>query len=186
MDSNVRFFSFRQGTLMLTPNDIAKAMYKEALVPNQYDYTDPATGLFFQLISPTKLFVADPSYPVVKLLLTDRWQILYDANFNGPSKLKFVAMGQDVTVANNWKTLNVVLFHRSFSGPLPVKVAEQVYMSVVPKDDSMYIVGTLFTPSQPYLRLTYNGTPAQSIASNAIASLNADGRDNRGIDVLSP
>ena len=101
MDSNVRFFSFRQGTLMLTPNDIAKAMYKEALVPNQYDYTDPSTGLSFQLISPTKLFVADPSYPVVKLILTARWQVLYDANFNGPSKLKFVAMGQDVTVANN-------------------------------------------------------------------------------------
>ena len=116
MDSNVRFFSFGQGTLMLTPNDIAKAMFKEALVPNQYDYTDPSTGLSFQLISPTKLFVADPSYPVVKLILTARWQVLYDANFNGPSKLKFVAMGQDVTVANNWKTLNDVLLYHSFSG----------------------------------------------------------------------
>jgi hypothetical protein len=58
----------------------------------------------------------------------------------------------------------------SFSGPLPVKVAEQVYMSVVPLDDSMYIVGTLFTPSQPYLRLTYNGTPAQSIATQRYRS----------------
>jgi hypothetical protein len=65
MNSNVKIsFHSEQGTLMLTPNDIAKAMYKEALVPNQYDYTDPSTGLSFQLISPTKLFVADPSYPV--------------------------------------------------------------------------------------------------------------------------
>ena len=46
---------------------------------------------------------------MVKLILTARWQVLYDANFNGPSKLKFVAMGQDVAVATNWKTLNDVL-----------------------------------------------------------------------------
>ena len=111
MNSNVRFFSFRQGTLMLTPADNAKAMYKEALVPNQYDYVDLSTGLSSQLISPPKLFVADPSYPVVNLILTARWQILYDANFNGPSKLKFVAMGQGVAVATNWKTLNDVLFY---------------------------------------------------------------------------
>ena len=144
MNSNARLFSFRRGALMLTPADIAKAMCKVALVPSQYDYADPSTGLSFQLISPTKLFVADPSYPVVKLKLTARWQVLYDANFNGPSNLKFVTMGQDVTVASNWKTLNDVLLYHSFSGNLPVKVAEQVYMSVVPFVDSMYIVGAFF------------------------------------------
>ena len=68
MSGNVKFFSFQQGTLTLTPSDIAKAMYKDALIPNQYDYNDISTGLSFQLISPTKLFVADPSYPVVNLI----------------------------------------------------------------------------------------------------------------------
>ena len=165
MSGNVKFFSFQQGTLTLTPSDIAKAMYKDALIPNQYDYNDISTGLSFQLISPTKLFVADPSYPVVNLILTAKWQALYDANFNAPGNLKFVTMGQDVTVQSNWKTLNDVLLYHSFSGVLPVQVPEQVYMSVISLDDSMYIVGTLFTPSQPYLRLVLTGT--QSIASNA-------------------
>ena len=61
--SSIKFFTFRAGAIDLSVADIARAMYKEALIPNQYDYKDPTTGLSFQLISPTKILVADPQFP---------------------------------------------------------------------------------------------------------------------------
>ena len=167
--SSIKFFTFSAGAIDLSVTDIARAMYKEALIPNQYDYKDPTTGLSFQLISPTKILIADPQFPVVKAILTARWQILYDATFNGPSNLKFVTMGQDVTVPTNWKTLNDVLLYHLYEGNLPIQTPEEVCMSLVTLDDSLYVVGTLFTPSQPYLRLAL--TSAQSIAANTEARI---------------
>ena len=40
-------------------------------------------------------------------------------------------------------------------------------MGVFDISTSLYVVGTLFTPSQPYLRLRWSGTPTQTISSNA-------------------
>ena len=157
----MQFFSYHQGLITLSPNDIAKAMYKEASVPIAYDYKDFLTGLSFQNITPTKLFVADESFPVNKLFLTAKWQVIYDATFNGVGNLKFVTMGQDATVTSNWKTLNDVLAYHQFAGPLPVQDLESVYMKLTTVDDSMYIVGTLFTPSQPYLRLTHRNSDCE-------------------------
>ena len=175
--STVKFFTFNGGLIDLPINDISKAMYKEAVVPNQYDYKDPDTGLSFQMISPTKLFIADPQFPVVKAILTARWQILYDATYPSPANLKFVTMGQDVTLSSNWKTLNDVLLYHLYPGDLPVATPEQVYMSVVTLDDSMYVVGTLFTPSQPYLRLVLTGP--QNVASNAEARITYNSIDDQ-------
>ena len=169
MDGNVKFFSYQQGLITLSPNDIAKAMYKDASVPIAYDYKDLITGLSFQLITPTKLFVVDESFPVNKLIPTAKWQVLYDASFNGPGNVKFVMMGQDATVQSNWKTLNDVLQYHLYAGTLPVQDLESVYMKLITLDDSMYIVGTLFTPSQPYVRLVLTGT--QTVASNAEARI---------------
>ena len=89
--------------------------------------------------------------------------MLYDGSSVAPGNLKFATMGQDVTVQSNWKTLNDVLLYHSFSGVLPVQVPEQVYMSVETLDDSLYVVGTLFTPSQPYLTLSKTSSPVQAI-----------------------
>jgi len=176
MDSSITFFSFGKGNLRLSPSSIAKAMYKEASVPNQYDYKDPESGLSFQMLTPTRLFIADPTFPVVALILAANWQVLYDASFSGPGNLKFVTMGQDITVSTNWKTLNDVLLYPSFNGKLPVGIPEEVYMKVVTLDDNVYVVGTLFTPSQPYIRLVLTGT--QSVASNAEARITYNSIDD--------
>ena len=167
MSGNVQFFSYRQGILSLSPNEIARAMYKDASVPINYDYNDFLTGLSYQNITPTKLFVADTAFPVNQRIITARWQVLYDATFVGG--VKFVMMGQDATVSTNWKSINDVLVYHQYAGPLPVNDLESAYMKLITLDDSMYIVGTLFTPSQPYLRLVLTGP--QSVASNTEARI---------------
>ena len=111
-------------------------MYKEAVLPFSYDYRDPSTKLSFQMVSPTRLFICDPTFPVIASILNAQWQIIYDSTFTGVGNLKFVASGADATVSTNWKSLNDVLQFYNFAGKLPINSLETVYMKLVTLDDS--------------------------------------------------
>jgi hypothetical protein len=161
MSQTISFSSFNRGTVNLATSYLARAMYSEAVAPTRYDYRDPLTGLSFQLVSSTRALIADPSFPVVKQILDAQWQISYDSTYSGVGKLKFVAQGQDATVAGNWKSINDVLQQYNYGGSLPIVSLAQVYMLVASLKNSDYIVGTLFTPSQPYLELTRAGAAVQ-------------------------
>jgi len=158
MNSPFYFSSFQQGQIEIPITALSKAMYKEAVSPSTYDYRDPNTGLSFQRASTTRLCIADPSFPIVSTILAARWQIFYSASFTGLEKLVFVAAGADITQQSNWKDINQVLQSYNWAGQLPLTQLSQVYMMLVVLDDPTYVVGTLFTPSQPYLKLTYTGT----------------------------
>jgi hypothetical protein len=158
MNTPFYFSSFQQGLIEIPIAALSKAMYKEAASPATYDYRDPNTGLSFQKASTTRLFIADPSFPIVSTILTAKWQIFYNASSTGLEKLVFVAAGVDATQTSNWKDINQVLQSYNWAGQLPLTQLSQVYMMLVVLDDPTYVVGTLFTPSQPYLKLTYTGT----------------------------
>ena len=177
MEQNIYFSSYNQGIITLTPSGISKAMYKEASAPGGYDYRDPITGLSFQLVGTTRAFVCDPDCPVVSQILTAQWQIIYDATYSGIENVKFVAKGLDNTVSTNWKSINDVLQVYNWTGTLPVVQLSQVYMGVFNISESLYVVGTLFTPSQPYVRVVVTGT--QTVATNAEARIQFNSIDDQ-------
>ena len=159
MSDTVKFTSYRYGPLSLSLSSVSKAMYKEALAPNSYDYRDPKNGLSFQLISRIHIFICDPAYQIVQTILDAKWQIIYSSAFTaGIENVMFVAKDADPTATSNQKSISDVLQFYNYSETLPIKTLGQAYMKVVALDNSTYIVGTLFTPSQPYVNLTLSST----------------------------
>jgi hypothetical protein len=152
---SVQFPTYYGSTTTIDLRQLEYAMYSESISPAQYDYRDPKSGLSFQKISKSYLFIADPAYPINTQLLTDQWQILYNPNFTGFGNVMFVAQGQDATVQANQKSINDVLATYFYDGELPIISFEDVYMKVVLLADPVYTVGTFFYPSQPYIRLIY-------------------------------
>lgn len=172
MQTSIHFATYYQGTVKIPMSYISKAMYQEAVAPTQYDYKDSETGLSFQKISSTYVFIADPACPIVSTILKAQWQVLYDTSYVG--SVKFVAKGASTTVSSNWKSINDVLQSYNWLGSLPITSLSQVYMAIAPINDSSYIVGTLFTPSQPYLKLTFSGSTPFSLSPNTLAQIPFD------------
>ena len=170
MTSTVFFATYRQGSLNIPTSYISKLMYQESVSPQQYDVRDLRAGLSFQLVSSTRALIADPSFPIVKTILDAQWQVIYDSTYTGVDNVKFVAQGSDPTVASNVKSINDVLQLYNYTGALPIVSLSQVFMQVIKLGDNQYVVGTLFTPSQPYINLTYTGTTT-SLAANTFTAI---------------
>ena len=135
---------------------LESAMHSESLDKNQYDYRD-GSGLSLQTISTTRALISDPAFPITKQILNDRWQILYDPTYPGYQNIRFVPR-DTVVNSQNSKDKNYVLETNFYQGTLPIPSFVYTYMMVVPireTGSSNYIVGTLFTPSQPYLKISY-------------------------------
>lgn len=154
--TSIRFPSYYGGFINIDLSVLESVMHSESLDKNQYDYRD-GSGLSFQKISKTRILIADPAYPITKQILNDRWQIFYDPTFSGYQNIRFVPRDTVVNPQNS-KDINDVLETYFYQGTLPIPSFVNVYMMVVPIRDagsSNYIVGTLFTPSQPYLKISY-------------------------------
>ena len=83
---SIQFSSYKRGIVNFDLSVLESAMQTETLDSSQYDYIDPTTGISFQKISKTYLFIADPSYPLTKMILDDEYQIFYDASYSGFQK----------------------------------------------------------------------------------------------------
>lgn len=168
MAQKVSFDAYRQGTLNFTSDDLSEYMYNAAITEStQYDYKDPRTGLSFQKLTSTRLLVVDPAFPVNAQILAAEWQIIFDTNY-APTNVKFVAKNQSAAVSSNWKSINDVLASLNWDGSLPVRALSHIYMQVFQLTTNSYIVGTLYTPSNPYIKLGYNAVGgANTIAAGA-------------------
>ena len=154
--TSIKFPRYFGGSVDIDISVLESAMHSESLDKNQYDYRD-VSGLSFQKISKTRILIADPAFPITKQILNDRWQIFYDPTFAGYQNIGFVL--RDTVVSNpNSKDINDVLETYFYQGVLPIPSFINIYMMVVPISQvasSNYITGTLFTPSQPYLKISY-------------------------------
>ena len=159
MEKTVYFSTYTNSSVPLTTSYLSRVVYSEAVLPTQYDYRDSFNGLSYQLISPTKVLVADPAFPVVSQILAAQWQVIYDSTYSSVGNLKFVAKGLDATVSANWKSINDLLQQYNYTGVVPIVSLAQVYMMVVSIQNNQYIVGTVFTPSQPFVEVCLTGAP---------------------------
>ena len=150
--------------------ELETAMRSESLDPAQYDYRDPASGLSFQKIGSNRLFIADPAYPLTAQLLSDEWQISYDATYSGFEHIKFVAKNQDATVSANWKSINDVLASYFYDGQLPIASFQTLFIQIVQLQAPNYLTSTLFTPTQPYARITWTQSSPQNFAMSYMTS----------------
>ena len=101
--------------------------------------------------------IYDPNYSITKQILNDRWQFFYDTAFTGYQNIRFVPRDTVVSPANS-KDINDVLETYYYQGVLPIPSFINIYMMVVAISETgtpNYITGTLFTPSQPYLKVTF-------------------------------
>jgi len=140
MQTSFNFTTYYQGTIRIPISYISKAMYQEAVAPTQYDYRDSETGLSFQKISSTYIFIADPACPIVSTILNAQWQVLYDATYVG--SVKFVAKGASTSVSAIWKSINDLLQSYTWSGSLPITNLSQVDMAITQINDSSYYYPT--------------------------------------------
>lgn len=155
---SIQFSSYNRGIITFDASVLESAMQTETLDSFQYDYIDPNTGISFQKISKTYLFIADPSYPLTKAILDDEYQIIYDPTYTGFQQIKFVGKGLNPFSPANAKDINDILEIQKYNykGILPITSFQQLYMKIHQLEaKSNYIVGTLFTPSQPYLKVSY-------------------------------
>ena len=56
---------------------------------------------YFKKNSKTRVLIADPSYPITKQILNDRWQIFYDPTFTGYGSIRFVPRDTVVNPQNS-------------------------------------------------------------------------------------
>ena len=154
--TSIKFPRYYGGSVDIDISVLESAMHSESLDKNQYDYRD-GSGLSFQKISKTRILIADPAFPITKQILNDRWQIFYDPTFTGYQNIRFVP--RDTVASNaNSKDINDVLETYFYQGILPIPSFINIYMMIVPISEAgtnNYIIGTLFTPSQPYLKISY-------------------------------
>jgi hypothetical protein len=165
--TSIQFPRFYGGYTNIDLSVLESAMHSEALDKTQYDYID-SSGLSFQKISKTYILIADPAFSIVKQILDDRWQIFYDAAFTGFGNVKFIPQGAAISPANS-KDINDVLETYLYQGTLPIPAFENIYMKIVKlQETSNYTIGTLFTPCQPYLKVSfmYNNGIACTIPPN--------------------
>jgi hypothetical protein len=167
---SVDFATYSGSILTIDLRQLEYAMYSESLNPEQYDYRDPNSQISFQKISKSYLFIADPAYRITGQLLADQWVISYDENYSGFGHVMFVAQGDDPSVSGNRKDINDVLASYFYDGVLPINSFQDVYIKVVKLADPTYITGTFFTPSQPYLQMTYTA-PSTPLQLNAGATI---------------
>lgn len=147
--SSISFYKYYSGPTNINLNEVLRIMKSETLLPDQYDVS--YLGLSFQKVGKSAIFIIDPAFSFGKRIIQDAWIIKYDKTFTGYGNLKFSPQA-DAGLSYN---INQVLQQYGYDNELPIKSFESIYMKLVKLDTINYLVGTVFQPNQPYLRLKY-------------------------------